>query len=60
VNYNLYGVEGSFDFRVENYTTKGLMCSWVLAFLGRVMGSFLSGLGYKGSFQCYLYILFLV
>ncbi len=60
MNYNLYGVEGSFDLRVEKYTTKEVACSWVLVLLGQVVGSFLSGLGYKGSFLCYLYILFLV
>ncbi len=59
MNYNLYGVEGSFDLRVENYTTNEVASSWVLVLLGWVQGSFLNGLGYKGSFLCYLYILFL-
>jgi hypothetical protein len=48
VNYNIYGVEGSFDLKVENYTTKEVACSWVLTHLGQVVGSFLSVLGYKG------------
>ncbi len=48
MNYNIYGVEGSFDLKVENYTTKEVACSWVLTHLGQVVGSFLSVLGYKG------------